>query len=120
MKITTVTLTKTLQADAYRWIKLGLQADLEENDTPEQSIKELEKVVDGYLSEIVGEQVKEIKAELSDELVKQRDLLIKDLGEATELKQLTIIHNEAPIEIKADAKFLDAVLANKLRLNSKK
>lgn len=122
MIVTSISLTRTLQIDSYNWIKCGLQAEMEEKDTPEQSIKELESIVDGYFNEKIkaAEPVKQVKPELDTDLVKQRDLLIQDLNEAIELKQLTIIHNEAPIEIKSDAKFLDAVLSNKLRLNSKK
>ena len=53
MKITAINFTKTLQTDAYTWHKIGLQADMEESDTPQEAIKHLEKIVDGCFVDIV-------------------------------------------------------------------
>lgn len=48
----------------------------------------------------------------------QRDLLIKELEEATTTKQVEIIYTEAK-DWYTDSVFIDAVLKNKLRLNKK-
>ena len=89
--------------------------------TPEEDAVECTKQLAEQVNQFCkATEIGKGKVELSSGLISQRDFLIKDLNEATEVKQLTIIHNEAPIEIKADSKFLDAVVANKLRLNSKK
>jgi len=51
MKITSIQFTKTLQTDAYTWHKLGIEAQMEENDTPPEAIKTLETFVDNYFKE---------------------------------------------------------------------
>ena len=51
MKITSIQFTKTLQTDAYTWHKLGIEAQIEENDTPPEAIKTLETFVDTYFKE---------------------------------------------------------------------
>ena len=53
MKITSISFTKTLQTDACTWHKLGIEAQMEEKDTPPEAIKTLETFVDNYFKEKV-------------------------------------------------------------------
>jgi hypothetical protein len=90
MKVTLISYTKTLQTDAYTWQKIGIQADMEENDTPEQSIKELEKIVDGYFEQ-------KIKAEApkksyiptpksTEKLSAEHEAILQGISEAKQIK----------------------------------
>ena len=87
MKITSIQFTKTLQTDAYTWHKVGLQADLEENDNIQESIKKLESDVNQYFKEVL--KPKPIPEKVIPQIkLSTADALIRDINTCTELKVL--------------------------------
>lgn len=102
-----------------RWV--GLEASLTDKDNEQECLKQLQGSVRDFIKHTTQEDAKATKdPELSPEQLQQRSDLVKDLNEATEIKQITVIHNEASKELQSDKVFVDAVLKNKIRLNGKK
>lgn len=120
MQIDKIKYTEELNVKGLsRWV--GLEATLSEGDNEQDCLKVLQGSVRSFIKETTQEDIKAVKEpELSPEYLTQRELLVKDLNEAADVKTITVIHNEAPKEMRADSMFIDAVLKNKIRVTGVK
>lgn len=117
----TVTTVKISQEFSYNGNKtwIGLEGTLIEGEDFMEEVKKAKDLVIKSFEQTVRE-TKSPDLALTEKDISERGVLIQELLEATELKSITIIHNEAPQWMKSDKTFLDEVLKNKLRLTAKK
>lgn len=102
-----------------RWDKAGIEIELEPKDSIDNAFDLAKQIVSEQLKQ-TGFQEESVSLKgstvLDESKITQRDLLIKDMDEASDIKTLMVIYNEAESALQTDAKFTDAVLRNKKRL----
>ena len=102
-----------------RWDKAGIEIELEPKDSIDNAFDLAKQIVSEQLKQ-TGFQDESVTLKgstvLDESKITQRDLLIKDMDEASDIKTLMVIYNEAESALQTDAKFTDAVLRNKKRL----